>query len=346
MSGAAALEALAEHFRTTTVFDHSPLYKVLVRTAAEHPDVLRLVEATKPGQQPSFLLLGAVHLLLLQGAEHPLRSYYRSVVGSDAVARPDKGCADAFVDFCCAHADEIRDVTGERLVQTNSVRRALALWLGMNFVAGSVAGPVHLIEVGASAGLNLLFDRYAYRVGKHIFGDVESPVKVTADLRGDRELGPASMIPSVASRLGLDLNPLQTSHPRDREWLRALVWPDEHERLQLLDSALSIATNSTIAVRPLDVTTVNTPIDLGLPDEETRVLFHSATRMHVPPELQDRFDKGVDFLGSGGPAYLITMEATGDGRAGVLRVRAPDGVVHDLLELDGHVTWVRPIARA
>lgn len=264
-------------------------------------------------------------------------------MGADAALQPDHECADAFADFCSTYANEIRAMTRERLVQTNSVRRALALWLGMNFVAGVVSGPVHLLEVGASAGLNLLFDRYGYRVGGHTFGDAKSRVTVTAELRGDAELGAVDAAPTVASRLGFDLNPLHIDEPADQQWLRALVWPDECGRLELLDSALSVASSFAPTVRRLDLTTVDTPIDLGLPAGEIRVLFHSATRMHVPPDQHANFDRGVDHLGAGGPAYLITMEAGADQSDGVLRVRDPAGTAHDVAEIDGHVTWIKPL---
>lgn len=345
MDDGVALDALAEHFARTTVFDGSPLYRILVRTAAAQPNVLRLVASTQPGQQPSFLLLGAVHFLLLRGARHPLREYYASVVGRNSARRADDYAAALFVDFCTAHAAEIRALTSRRLVQTNSVRRSLGLWLGMSHVAGLTAGPVHLIEVGASAGLNLLFDRYAYQLDDRVFGDIRSRAKVVAELRGIAPLRVDKVAP-VASRQGVDRNPLDLADAGDRQWLRALVWPDEVERRELLDGAMGIATPQPLVVRPLDVTSLTSPIDLGLPDGEVRVLFHSATRMHVPPALHERFDRGVDLLGAGGPAYLITMEPTKDAAHGVLRVRRPDGVTHEVAELDGHVTWVRPIAPA
>jgi hypothetical protein len=339
----AALDALAEHFAHTTVFDDSPLYRILVRTAAARPDVLKLVASTRPGQQPSFLLFGAVHYLLLSGVRHPLRSYYASVVGRESARPAHEDAAEMFVDFCSTHAVEIRELTSRRLVQTNSVRRSLALWLAMSRIASLTAGPVHLIEIGASAGLNLLFNRYAYQVGDRVFGDTQSRARVVAELRGTTSLGHVSTVPVVASRQGVDLNPLDLHDPDDRQWLRALVWPDEVERRELLDAAIAIASTDVPRVRELDVTTLEAPIDLGLPEGEVRVLFHSATRMHVPVALHERFDRGVDLLGAGGPAYVITMEPTEWSASGVLRVRRPDGTDHAVAELDGHVTWIKPV---
>ncbi len=103
MSSGARGARLSEQFGQTTVFDESPLYKTLVRTAGTRPEVLELVGQTKPGQQPTFLLLGAVHSLLLSGTAHRLREYYASVVGRDCV-RPAAGAAEAFIDFCSAYS--------------------------------------------------------------------------------------------------------------------------------------------------------------------------------------------------------------------------------------------------
>jgi hypothetical protein len=259
------------------------------------------------------------------------------VVGRDSARADDEHAAGLFADFRSTYAVEIRELTSRRLVQTNSVRRSLALWLGMSYVAGVSPGPV-LIEVGASAGLNLLFDRYAYEVG------TGSRVKISAELHGSAPLPGVDAVVPVASRQGVDLSPLDIADPDDQQWLRALVWPDEVERRDLLDAAMGIA--ATRSRRPtLDVTTLTNPVDLGLHDGEVRVLFHSATRMHVPPALHERFDRGVDLLGTGDPAYLITMEPTKTDGPGLLRVRGPDGTVHGLAELDGHVTWIRPVAR-
>jgi hypothetical protein len=177
-----------------------------------------------------------------------------------------------------------------------------------------------------------------------LFGVTGSHVKVSAELRGAARLPSVDTVAPVASRQGVDLNPLNLTNPDDQQWLRALVWPDEVERRELLDAAMATAATHAPVVRALDVTSLTDQIDLGLPDGEVRVLFHSATRMHVPPALHERFDRGVDLLGAGGPAYRITMEpSSGDG-PGLLRVRDPDGTSHNLAELDGHVTWIKPIA--
>src|SRR5215212_1177554 len=181
--GQSDLASVAERFADPREFGSSPLYRSLARTVAGHPDLLRLAARGRPGQQPTFLFFGAVHALLLAGADHELARYYPSIVGD--AARPADAAGPALIDFCAAHASELAMLIETRLVQTNVVKRALALRLGLAAIRRSVAGPLHLIEVGASAGILLRFDRYGYALGDHHFGNTRSAVQIEAEWRGE-----------------------------------------------------------------------------------------------------------------------------------------------------------------
>jgi hypothetical protein len=109
-------QKLRQAFEEPAEFTTSPLYRTLSRTVAAHDELLDLAARGRPGQCPTFLFFfGAVHRLLLRGAE-------------------------------------LAETISTRLVQTNHVQRALGLRLGLSMIARDVAAPVHLIEVGASAG--------------------------------------------------------------------------------------------------------------------------------------------------------------------------------------------------
>src|SRR3954452_5802326 len=126
------LATIARRFADTPEFASSPLYQALARTVARTPALLRLAARGRPGQYPTFLFFGAVHALLLAGAEHPLARFYPSIVGADAAlpAEPPDDAGPALVDFCLLHEAELAGLIETRLVQTNVVRRALALRLG------------------------------------------------------------------------------------------------------------------------------------------------------------------------------------------------------------------------
>ncbi|HEY7356232.1 MAG TPA: DUF2332 domain-containing protein, partial [Ktedonobacterales bacterium] len=133
----------------------SPLYARLCRGIASDPQVLTLAAAVPPGQPTPNLLLAAVHYLLLQGIGHPLAAFYPSLTSS-----PDPSDAyPAFQSFCLEYASDIRALLLSRRVQTNEVARCACLLPAFELVSRQTArAPLALIEIGASAGLNLLWD--------------------------------------------------------------------------------------------------------------------------------------------------------------------------------------------
>ena len=114
---------MAKHFAAgDSIYVSSPLYRSLCRTVAGDRSVLELLAERRPGQQPSFLLFGAVHYLLLGGAAHPLGGYYPSLHG--AAAADPSGAGPALLDFCRAYRDELAGLIRTRLVQPRTITDA------------------------------------------------------------------------------------------------------------------------------------------------------------------------------------------------------------------------------
>src|SRR5437867_6679197 len=128
-SGSPDLASVARQFADPTEFGSSPLYRSLAGTVAGNVALLRLASRGRPGQYPTFLFFGAVHALLLAGADHELARFYPSVAGSDALPPDEAG--PSLVDFCAGFETEIGALMATRLVQTNVVKRSLALRLGL-----------------------------------------------------------------------------------------------------------------------------------------------------------------------------------------------------------------------
>jgi hypothetical protein len=97
------------------------------------------------------------------------------------------------------------------------------------------------VDIGASAGLNLLWDQYGYTYGDRLeAGDKSSPVQIECALRG-LNLPPLPLFfPPLAGRVGVDLNPLDVRVEDDALWLRALIWPEHEKRAELLRSAIAL----------------------------------------------------------------------------------------------------------
>jgi hypothetical protein len=198
--------------------------------------------------------------------------------------------------------------------------------------------PVHLVEVGASAGAHLRSDRYGYRLGGRRFGDPASPVQVTASWRSDEPVPDLDAVPPFARVVGIDLAPPDPTDPDDRRWLEALVWPENGHELALLRRALGVLADDPPEVLAGDAADLCPRVADGLPPGEPRVLFHAATRMHVATGARPAFDAALRTLGDTGPLWTIAMD-------GDLVLRRPDGETVPLAAGDNRLEWVAPPGR-
>ncbi len=230
------LERIAATFRNfgehEAPANRSALYQRLSFVVADDPELCRLAGETQRGQPQPNMLFAAVQYLLENQPGDPLAAYYPSVGGHDPA---DPG--PAFTAFCEANREAIIPILKTRMVQTNEVRRSALLLPAFATIAAETARPLALIEIGPSAGLNLLFDRYRYDYGGGLtLGDAASPVLLDCESRG-APLPLAGGVPAVASRCGIDLNPLDVTDAGDLRWLKALVWPEHDDRRGLLTAA-------------------------------------------------------------------------------------------------------------
>jgi hypothetical protein len=350
MDASPEAERLSAHFAAApSFFTSSPLYRSLCPVIAHDLLSLRLLMQRRAGQQPSYLFFGAVHYLLLRGIQHPLRDFYPSITGAAAARPQDAG--PALLDFVRAHRDELGDLLRSRLVQTNVVRRSCGLLVILRAVRSRCERPVHLIEVGASAGIHLHFDRYRYVVGRRAFGRRGSAVRIETRWLGRQPPPDFDDLPPISSRTGIDLNPVDVTDETERLWLRALVWPENDQEAGLLTAALEDVASQPPTVLAGDAIDVCSGLAGRLPAGEPRVVFHFATRMHVPPERRAGFDAAVDSLAETGPLYHAWLEPSSAQHSGLplargeaLAMHGPgdDGVLA-LAAAGGHLEWVRPL---
>jgi hypothetical protein len=165
--------------------------------------------------------MGAVHRLVLRGQAPELAPFYRSVGGSEG---PD-GAWKAFRRVLAANTDELREEV-KRPVQTNEVGRSGALIGGFLLVAERFGLPLRILELGASAGLNLRWDHFQYEARGERWGPVDSPVRL-CDF-DTPPVPPFEVDAMVAARRGCDRNPLDPTSPEDQITLLSFVWCDKH----------------------------------------------------------------------------------------------------------------------
>lgn len=353
MATDAEIEALTRHFNAapTAIFGTSPLYQALCPVVAEDPLLLDLLTRRRPGPQASFLLFGAVHYLLLDGAEHRLRAFYPSLAADPKAALDPTEAEPAFTDFCHEYQQPLEELIRTRLVQSNVIRRAIALRYALWAVGRRCEGPVHLVEVGASAGLLMNVDRYRYLIGGRHFGRPDAQVTLDSEWRGSEPIPDLDAVPRIAGKIGIDLHPIDLADARERLWLRALMWPEQHAAAALLQAAIELAREHPLTVIGGDAVDLCSMLAHDLPTGEPRVVFHAAVRMHVPKDRREAFDAAIDSLGASGPLFHVWLEPHDIphhgypvAERGVIAMHGPgDDAATELIRVDGHLHWMEPV---
>jgi len=356
------LEELSQRFVWFAQHDchnASPLYEHLSLQIARDPELLELATYARKGQPVPNLLLGAVHFLLLRGVQHPLSAFYMSIAGSPSNTSSQQAVGPVtytlndpyplFRSFCFEHWEEIQHLVATHLVQTNEVRRCACLLPAFELVAQRTQRqPLSLVEIGASAGLNLLWDQYSYDYGEgQHCGNEQSPVQLLCALRGDKRPALPTLptpLPSVASRVGIDLNPIDVHDAEATLWLRALIWPEHEKRMQLLTHALSVAQQHTPTIMAGDALDLLPGIMQAVPMDTTLCLYHTFVINQFSPEARERLESLFAQEASRRDLYIVSIAwIIGELTFPTLRLLSyQNGVRMEqvLAKCSGHARWM------
>jgi hypothetical protein len=298
-------------------------------------------------------MLGGVHALVLTGQAPELAAFYPSAGGS---ADPGPGSARAWAaarQVLAGQRDAVRDWL-DRPPQTNEVGRAAALLGGLRHLAAEASLPVRLVEIGASAGLNLRADRFHIPGEAGRYGDPSSPVVLAGAWRGQPP--PASPSPFTAApvevieRTGGDRTPIDPATDQGRLTLAAYVWPDQADRMQRLRGALAVAAQFPATLRPeLASDTVRRT---ALAEGTWTVLWHSIVRQYLDEAQRAAVTEGIAALGAAATSSarfawlaLEPHRVTTDGECLVTLTTWPGGHQRVLGTAPPHglpVTWGSP----
>lgn len=220
--------------------------------------------------------------------------------------------------------------------QTNEVRRAAVLLPALAVVGKMFGGPVDLLELGTSAGLNLRFDHFRLNLpsGNGI-GPHTSKVQITPEWQGTVT---STDLPEVVMRKGVDLNPLDGKEPRDRLRLLAYLWPDQPGRLAATEAALSISNRVSAHVDQGDAATWCAAQLTQTAKERLTVLFHTVAWQYFPKATQAHILDTLKQVTS--PVVQIGMEGDGGRGAAVTLTLWPEGRTHHLGRASFHGLWV------
>ncbi len=179
--------------------------------------------------------------------------------------------------------------------QTNEARRAIALLPGFLHLAARFQLPLDLLELGASAGLNQVWDRFHYETSGWRWGPANGPV-IDTDWRG----GPPHIEqhPVVRARRACDLRPIDLEDPISRARLKAYVWPDQPERLARLDGAVAAARAAGVRVEAADAADwLSARLADRAPGAVT-VVFHSVFYQYPPREKRAAIASAMEAAGA------------------------------------------------
>jgi len=307
-------------FATQEACDSSPLYARLSRAIADDPRILTLAAHARPGQPVPNLLFAAAQYLLLQGTASPLADYYPGLAGFDHAPggcplsdRLDGDPYPVFRSFCNEHEGAIARLLETRRVQTNEVGRAACLLPAFGLVARRAGGqPLTLVEIGASAGLLLLWDRYGYDYGGGpVYGDAASSVRVRCAARGNSRPPIPTPFPSVTYRIGLDLDPVDARDGNQALWLRALVWPEHAQRAALLTRALEMARQDPPPLCAGDALDLLPRLLPAVPSDAAVCLYHCYTLNQWPREARARLSDLLAEHSHRRDLYRVSLESHG-----------------------------------
>jgi hypothetical protein len=155
--------------------------------------------------------------------------------------------------------------------------------------------------------------------------------------------------PAIAGVLGIDLHPVDATVPGERAWLQALVWPENNRQRALLTTALELAAADPPPILAGDVIDVLPGVAGTLPAGQPRVVFHSATRLHVPASRLAAFDAAIERAGDTGPLWRLSIEDAPQAqsrprtarRGPALQLRRPGAATAETIAIvDGHLAWI------
>ncbi len=286
-------------------------------------------------------LAGGFHHLLLTGDEKRLEPVYRGDVTKQAEV-------DAIVAAVTADHDARLLPWLDGPPQTNEAGRSASFMAGLLWLSARAGSSFELNELGASAGINTMMNRYHYDLGGVMAGPKDSPMRIKPDWRGPP---PPQATVKIISAKGCDLAPVDLSDPDAALRVKSYVWPENRERITRMDAAIALAAEKRPDVVKADaldwvLEQLVAPQDDGV----TRVFNHSIVWQYIPAERRQAITEAIEAAGARAtaekPLAWMMLETNRETFAHELRVRYwPGGEDWKLLaQAQAHGSWVEWLA--
>lgn len=277
----------------------APLYAELCRRGAEEPEILELSAHGMEGASPVHLFI-SVHHLLLGGIRDPLAQFFATLADPPA---PPAEAWPHFVQFCREHRAALIELLRTRTIQMTYVERCRTLMPALCVVGEEAGAPLHLIEVGCSAGVMLTFDKYSYEMrANERIGPADAAIRLTGTLHG----GPPLQLPQIASRTGIDLHLIDPHSPDDRRWMLATCFPELRTEQANLATAMDLVAETQIRWLEGDALEL-VPGALAVTPDPVCV-YHSACLFYWPAEARAEFDRRLRAASAGRTIWRVAIE--------------------------------------
>lgn len=280
---------------------------------------------------------GALHALKRRGYDPLVAVYPPAKISDDALWQ---AVAEAMAEEAAFITQRMQSAP-----QTNEVRRSAALFPAFALIAARFPGKdLVLSEIGASAGLNLMWDRYAYRLGGRHFAPAtgEAPFEIAPDWTGP--LPPEATI-AVGERAGCDLNPLDASDSDDCERLLSYIWADQADRLERTEQALALARATGVTVEKADAVEWLGDRLAASRQGKVHIVYHTIAWQYLPFAARAEGERLLAEAGAraddNAPLCHIAMEADVERPgAGLTLTVWPGGETLKLGRADFHGRWI------
>ncbi|OYU35150.1 MAG: hypothetical protein CFE35_12045 [Novosphingobium sp. PASSN1] len=279
-------------------------------------------------------LAGGFHHLVLSGTDTRLGAVYRGEL-------TDQDAVDALIVDLTRQHDAALLPWLDGPPQTNEAGRSASIMAALLWLSPRTGPRFELNELGASAGVNTMMERYRYDLGGTKVGPADSPMRIAPEWRGPPPV-PAPV--EIASIQGCDRAPVNLADPAAALRLKSYVWAEVTERLARIDAAIQLASEHPPTLMQMDAGEwVDLRLAAPLAADTTRLFYHSIVWQYLPPETRTRITKAIIGAGEGGQRLAwIMLETNRETFRHELTVRHwPGGGEPVLLgEAHAHGAWV------
>ena len=283
-------------------------------------------------------IAGGIHHLFLTGDAPELAPVYAGQV-------TDQDDVDAIVTGLVERFDARLSPWLDGPPQTNETGRSASIMGGLLWLSQRLGPRFELNEMGASAGVNTMMERYFYDLGGTRVGPADSPMRIVPEWRGTGR--PEGAVEIVSIR-GSDIAPVDLADPEQALRLKAYVWADAKERMARIDAAIALASERRPDLVEQDAGDFVREM-LARPQEAgvTRVLYHSVMWQYLPPETREAISAAMDTAGANAtpecPLAWVKLETNRSTFAHELMVKYWPGGSNDwtvLSQAHPHGAWV------